>query len=185
MKNYCMPLLLIATSVCLCSKINAQSNEKDKENENPLHHRVSVVFSQSHIPAANETNVKKQIFIAPVLGVNYELWFNRKWAVGLHNDFTMETFNVKKSSGSEIIERDYPVLITLVALYKPVKHWSFFAGPGKEFEKNESFHVIKTGIEYGITILKTWEIGFGFEYDIKLKGYSTWQAGIGFSKNFY
>jgi hypothetical protein len=58
------------------------------------------------------------------------------------------------------------------------------AGPGIEFEKNENFGVIKTGVEYSIEIPKNWEIGFGIEYDWKLRGYSSWLAGIGISKIF-
>lgn len=163
--------------------IRAQQKE-EKEAEDKLHHRVSLIISHAHIPAGNEVNGSKRVFIAASLGVNYELWFNQHWAVGLHNDITMQSFNVERKNTDEVIAREFPVLTTLVGIYKPAKHWSFFAGPGREFEKNESFNVIKTGIEYGIELPKTWEIGFGLEYDVKIKGYNTVLIGIGISKNF-
>lgn len=170
--------------------LHAQQKE-EKEAEDKLHHRVSLIFSQAHIPAANEVNGTKRVFIAASLGVNYELWFNKHWAVGLHNDITMQSFNVKRKDNDEIIAREFPILSTITAIYKPGKHWNFFAGPGREFvfknsfgEKNESFNVIKTGIEYGVELPKTWEVGFGFEYDVKINGYNTWLIGIGVSKNF-
>ena len=164
---------------------NLQAQETNqREAEDKLHHRVSLVISHAHIPAANEVNGSKHIFIAASIGVNYELWFNSHWAIGLHNDITMQSFNVEKKSDDEVIAREFPVLSTIVAVYKPGKHWNFFAGPGREFEKNESFNVIKTGIEYGIELPKTWEIGFGLDYDIKINGYNTWLIGIGISKNF-
>lgn len=174
-------LLLLFLSVLTC--INSYAQES-KEEENKLHHRVSLIISHAHIPAANEVNGSKHIFIAASLGVNYELWFNSHWAIGLHNDITMQSFNIERKSDNEIIAREFPVLSALVAVYKPAKHWSFYAGPGREFEKNESFNVIKTGVEYGIELPKTWEIGFSADYDIKINGYDAWLIGIGVSKNF-
>jgi hypothetical protein len=158
--------------------------QESKEAEDKLHHRISLIISHAHIPAANEANGSKRIFVAASLGANYELWFNSHWAVGLHNDITMQSFNIERKATKEIVAREFPVLSTLVAIYKPGKHWSFFAGPGREFEKNESFNVVKTGIEYGIELPKTWEVGFGAEYDVKINGYNSFLIGIGISKNF-
>lgn len=162
-----------------------QAQQKNEDSENSPHHRVSLILSHAHIPAANEANGSKRIFIAASLGLNYEWWFNNKWAVGLHNDITMQSFNVERKSSEEIIAREFPILTTLVVVCKPVKGWSFFTGPGREFEKNESFNVVKTGIEYGIELPKTWEIGFGLEYDVKINGYNSLLVGIGISKNLW
>ena len=129
-------------------------------------------------------NGTKRTFIAATIGLNYDLWFNEKWAVGLHNDFTTTSFNIEETEKGEIVAREYPLLTSLVVIYKPFKHWSLLAGPGKEFEKNKNFNVVKTGIEYGVELKKEWEVSFGFEYDKKFKGYSSWLMGIGISKIF-
>jgi hypothetical protein len=183
MKKYRWVLLLAGMHLVFTQTVSAQK-EKEKEAEDKLHHRVALIFSQAHIPAANEANGKKRVFIAASLGVNYELWFNRHWAVGLHNDITMQSFNIERKDNDKIIAREFPILSTIVAIYKPGKRWNFFAGPGREFEKNESFSVIKTGVEYGVELPKTWEVSFGVEYDIKINGYNTFLIGIGIAKNF-
>lgn len=183
MHKYGKALLIIASLFFSSKHLMAQQKEED-EREDKIHHRVSLIISHAHIPAANEVNGSKHTFIAASLGVNYELWFNNHWAVGLHNDITMQSFNVEKKEDNKIIAREFPVLSTLVAVYKPGKHWNFFAGQGREFEKNESFNVIKTGIEYGVELQEKWEIGFGVDYDFKIKGYNSWLVGIGISKIF-
>lgn len=174
---------LIFGLLAILSVTNLKAQESKAETDK-LHHRVSLIISHAHIPAANEVNGTKRVFVAASLGFNYELWFNSRWAVGLHNDIAMQSFNVERKQTAEVIAREYPILTTLVAVYKPAKHWSFFAGPGREFEKNESFNVIKTGIEYGIELPGTWEIGFGVEYDVKINGYNSVLVGIGISKIF-
>jgi hypothetical protein len=183
MKHYIKSLVLAAftwTGIPICHGQIKEENKTDIKS----HQRVSIVISHSHIPAANSVNGDKRMFVAASLGVNYEVWLNRRWGVGLHNDITMQSFNIEKRSGEEIVSRDFPVLATLAMVYKPFNHWIFLAGPGIEFEKNENFRVIKTGVEYSIEIPKKWEIGFGIEYDRKLRGYSSWLAGIGISKIF-
>lgn len=66
--------------------------------------------------------VTKKTFIAASLGINYELWFNYNLAVGLHNDLLMESFNVETKPGGAILKREFLLVSTLVALYKPAKH---------------------------------------------------------------
>lgn len=104
--------------------------------------------------------------------------------MGLHNDFIMQSFNIEDKHREPAIKREFPVLSCLVGIYKAGKHWSVFTGPGKEFEKNENFTVVKTGIEYGVELPGDFEVGFGLEYDTKVKGYDSWLAGIGISKKF-
>lgn len=183
MKHYIKPLVLAIFTLAGISICVAQEKEENK-TDIKSHQRLSLVIAHSHIPAANNVNGGKRTFVAASLGVNYEVWLNRRWGVGLHNDITMQSFNIEKNSGEEIISRDFPVLATMVVVYKPFNHWIFLGGPGIEFEKNENFRVIKTGVEYSIEIPKKWEIGFGIEYDRKLRGYSSWLAGIGISKIF-
>jgi hypothetical protein len=185
MKNYCKLLLLLVFTVLSSQLLLAQETEKEATGENKLHHRISLMQAFSHIPSLSEMNGQKHAFIVPTVGLNYELWFNKKWAIGLHNDFIIQSFNIENEDGKPAIKREYPILTTLVGIYKPGKHLSFFAGPGIEFEKTENFNVVKLGIEYGVELSKSYEVGFGFEYDAKINGYSTWLVGIGISKNIF
>jgi hypothetical protein len=185
MKSYCKYLSVLVFSSFICLQTMAQEKEKEAENTNRLHHRFSLVLAHSHIPSANEVNDQKVAFIAPTIGLNYELWFNNKWAVGLHNDFIVQAFNIETEYDKPVIQREYPILSTVVGIFKPGKHFSFFAGPGVEFEKNEDFKVIKTGIEYGVELPKSFEFSAGFEYDAKINGYGSWLVGFGISKNIF
>ncbi len=175
---------LLTTLIFFSESIFAQEKEPGSPVENALHHRVSFIISHSYLPVKNESTGEKKTFTAASLGLNYELWFNSSWAIGLHNDITMESFRAEDKGDGNIAEKEFPVLTSVVAMYKPWKHWSIFAGPGKEFEKSENFFLVKTGIEYGVELPKEWEIGFGVDYDIKINGYNSWLIGIGISKIF-
>lgn len=157
---------------------------QEEAKENSLHQRVSFIISHTHIPASTENSGGKKTFIAASIGANYELWFNSRWAVGLHTDLTMQSFTIEAKADEAFVKKEFPLLTSLVAVYKPARHWIFFAGPGKEFENEENLNVIKTGVEYGIAIPKNWEISFGADYDFRINAYNTWLIGIGISKVF-
>ena len=83
--------------------------------------------------AINEEG-KKQIRVIPILGLDYEYWFNHKIGLGLHNDLELSSYVVEKDQ-QEHIAREYAIVSALVFLYEPLKGWTLFAGPGYEFEK--------------------------------------------------
>jgi hypothetical protein len=56
------------------------------------------------------------------------------------------------------------------------------AGPGYEFERNESFFILKMGAEYIIPLPKDFDIGFGLSYDNKNKLYDSWTFGLTLGK---
>jgi len=59
-------------------------------------------------------------------------------------------FDISHSKPS--IKREYPILFTLVAIYKPGNHLTFFGGSVKEFEKDENFNNInRFGIRVKVT----------------------------------
>jgi hypothetical protein len=66
--------------------------------------------------------------------------------------------------------------------YKPLKHFSILGGIGEELEKNESFTLVKIGMEYAFELPKSFELSISFQYDNKLDAYDTWLLGVGFSK---
>jgi hypothetical protein len=148
-----LPVLVIGA---LSQNIRAQEMKTEEKELSYLHHRIAAILSHSLIPTEDEITDQKKTFIAASLGLNYELWLNNKWAIGLHNDFTIRSMQTEDNAGKTAIERELPALISLVGVYKPWEHWSFFGGPGNEFEKDQNFKVIKTGIEYGIDFPKRW-----------------------------
>lgn len=41
------------------------------------------------------------------------------------------------------------------------------AGPRRKFGKKAILDVIKTGIEYSVSLRNTWEVGFSVDYNVK------------------
>ena len=185
MKHVVFKSLLMIASTCLIASAYSQECQVKANKENSPNQRVALILSHTHIPAVNEYTGEKKSFVAASIGANYEFWFNSQWAVGLHNDLVMQSFNVEQKTNGAVTKREYPLLTTLVGIYKPWEHWSIFAGTGKEFEKHENLTVIKTGIEYGVPLPKNFEAGLGVEYDVKIEGNDSWLVGIGVSKSFF
>jgi hypothetical protein len=184
MKTLVRFALIVAACYLLSQNIYAQKKQIEVKEISNRYHKIAFIISHSHIPVRNDVTGEKKTFIAASLGLNYEFWFNGKWAIGFHNDITMQSIHVNDEASGKTIERELPVLSSLVAAYKPWKHWSFFTGPGYEFEKNEGSPVLKTGAEYSIELPTKWEVGLGIDYDIKVPGYNSWLVGFGISRRF-
>jgi len=82
------------------------------------------------------------------------------------------------------IERSKPITTTLVFGYKIVDHIILIAGGGMEFSKEESFKVVRFGIDAPFEIRNNWEIFGTFTYDIKIDAYDAFFYGLGIAKLF-
>ncbi|MEO6229070.1 MAG: hypothetical protein ABJB11_07205 [Ferruginibacter sp.] len=184
MKTFYYNSCLVFVSGLFANTLYAQEPALAEREMNKAHHRISIFVAHPLIPATNEAGDVKKNFIVSTIGLNYDWWQSNKWTIGLHNDFIIQSFTYENSNNKQTVERVYPLLSTLVAVYKPGRHITVFTGPGREFEKHETFTVIKSGIEYGIELSKQWEVATGLEYDVKINGYNSWLPGIGFSRSF-
>ena len=146
-------------------------------------HKITLVMANSMIHnSLSEQN--NGILIVPTFGLNYDYFFNPKWGLGLHTDILLQQFKIEKHGEQGEIVRENPVGIAGMLLFKPHHRWTLMAGYGVELEKHESFQMIRTGVEYGIELPKHWELGFSLEFDYKIKTYSSFMFGIGFSRLF-
>lgn len=109
---------------------------------------------------------------------NYDYWVSDKWAVGLQNDWILETFLVKQKSGNAI-ERKNPIAVVPVALYKLSPHWAAIGGVGVEFSKGHNLGLTRLGIEYGTHLSAKYEVGIAAVWDNKWNYYNSW--GIAFT----
>jgi len=170
-------------STCLCAQEHTDAVGMDAKKFRP-YHRISIMMANAHIPRLLEEENKKTTIVAPAWGLDYDYWFNKRWAIGLHNDIILSQFKIEKSENGSEIERSFPITSNLVGLYKPTEHFVLIAGLGREFEKNEQFNMIDLGVEYGFEIPKEWEISINLNYENKFNAYDTWLFGIGISKKF-
>ncbi len=176
-KGYLILILCLATSPLL-----AQNTDETKSEEAFYPHRLTMMMANSHIPAADQANGGKTFFVVPTWGFNYDYWFTRKWAIGLHNDLVLQQYKIEEQGDNKVIERSFPVSMCAMGLFKPANNWTLLAGFGRELEKHESFNMINIGVEYGIELPNEWELSFNFNYENKLEIYDSWIFGIGFSK---
>ena len=84
----------------------------------------------------------------------------------------------------EIIEREYPLVLTLDALYKPWKGLVFQLGPGYELEPTENYFLVRFGVEYEFDLPGHWDIAPSFFYDTRDRIYDTWSIALGVGKQF-
>jgi hypothetical protein len=159
---------------------------QSEENEGPeklLRHRVSLMLGHSHIPSGKSDGEKKFITV-PSWGLDYNFQISRKWAVGIHSDIITETFTVIDFEGNEEFERERPLIMSVVGIFKPHDKWSFLAGVGYEFASEEDLPILRLGIERAWEIRDDWEVFVTSQYDLRFRVYDSWMIGFGFSKGF-
>ena len=145
------------------------------------HYRVSPVLSHTYIPMATIDGNKTVII--PSLGLDFEYWFTPKWGFGFHNDLELLTFEIEKEN-QLIVEKEFPVVVTLDGLWKFYKELVLVFGIGIEFEQNENLFIARTGLEYEIKFGNHWDFAPTIFYDYRSNNFGTWSIGIGIGKRF-
>ena len=82
------------------------------------------------------------------------------------------------------MEREFPLVFTLDALWKPTHELVLLAGPGFEIETEESFFVFRLGFEYEIEFGGHWDVSPSAFYDYRADAFGTWSIGLGVGKRF-
>ncbi len=156
-------------------------NYAQKDHDNFKHFRISPVISHTYIPMGSING--NETVIVPSLGLDLEYWFTKKLGFGFHNDLELLTFEIEKDQ-QLLIEKEFPVVVTVDALWKLYKDLVLVLGTGIEFEKNENLFIIRTGLEYEIEFGNHWDIAPTVFYDHRSKNFGTWSVGLGIGKRF-
>ncbi len=177
---------LVFILILIVSYIKSQEYEfKESTNNHDLkHHRISLMLGHTHVSQGVQNGGKKWE-VLPSVALGYDYWLNKNWAVGVHTDIVIETYEVEKhlnSEKEEILEREYPISPAIMGIYKPKKHFSYQIGVGGEFAKTENLFLIRSEIAYGIHILKEFEVETSVSYDLRFNAYDSWGIAIGISK---
>lgn len=158
--------------------VNAQ--ETNSEEFKPKI-RGAIMMANSHVPSATEGG--KKVAIIPTWGFDVDYFFHPRWSVALQGDIKLQSFEV--DDGVTKLERTNPVAFTGVLHYHALRHWSFYAGPGYEFEKHKNLFLIKAGTEYSFEITENFEIALNLIYENKEEVYDAWTFGIAFNKKLW
>lgn len=156
-------------------------HEAQHEEEDFKHFRVGLVLGHTYI--ANSFSNGKETIALPDFGLDLEYWVNERWGFGLHNELMLQSIEILDGD-EEVLEREYPFVLTADLLYKPWKELVLVIGYGREFETNENLNLIRFGLEYEIEIRKGWDLSPAFVFDTRFKAYDTWALGIGIGKRF-
>lgn len=158
---------------------NAQEVTTEDHHKFP-HFRIAGLIGHTFIPTTPNGHDRT---IIPSWGFDIEYWFNHKWAIGLHNDMEIQSFVIERGQ-DEFLEREYPLVLTLDALYNIKDGLVLQLGPGYEIEKNENFFLVRAGLEYEIEMKHHWDISPTIFYDTRFEANDTWTIALGIGKRF-
>lgn len=174
---------LLAVLMVTASYSQEKKLEHGSEEGKLSHHQVSFMLSHSYISEGYFFGSKKWI-AAPSIGLDYNYWFKKQLAIGIHTDLIKENFALEEVAGDKIIERSTPFALVPALTYKPGEHGALVIGMGGEFAKEGSIALTRIGYEYGWELPKKYELAFSLTYDLKWNAYNTWTFGMVVSKFF-
>jgi len=143
--------------------------------------RGAIMMANSHVPKATEGG--KSIHVIPTWGFDVDYFFHPRWSIALQSDIKIQSFEVEDNNAE--LERTNPITLTGVIHYHALRHWSFFVGPGYEFERHENLFLVKAGTEYSFEITENFEIALNLNYENKQEVYDSWTFGIAFNKKLW
>ena len=168
MKNTNLYFLILLLFV-LIKPLNAQDHDEPKEESHHkgfYPHTIGAFIGFTLIPNYLSSG-EKEAFVAPTLGLDYFYKFNHKIALGLQNEFELASYEIETGHNEETLNREYAFVSAVVFIYEPVDWWSVFAGPGYEFEHNESFFLARIGTDFIKRFEDGWALALTFTVDIK------------------
>jgi hypothetical protein len=79
----------------------------------------------------------------------------------------------------ELLERSYPIALVATGTYRVVNHLGIHAGGGFEYAKEETFGLVRIGVEPYLRISHRLELLLNLTYDVKIDAYDNWNLGFG------
>lgn len=179
-------VLISILSLNISIIVSAQENShqtKKAEHITCKRHNISLLWGNTLVPAAKTVEGENSVILFPSWGINYEYKIKHNYGLALMNEFEMQSYAVEHDAHAEI-EREYPIITSIVFVYEPVRHLALFAGPGIEFEKTHNFSIIKAGAAVTFALPKYYGIALEISYERKNKTYDAWTFGLLIGKGF-
>ncbi len=161
-------------------EIRIENSEEEDEEEEFSPWRVAVLIGHTLVPAGGNNSENVAI---PSWGLDLEYWPSRRWGVGIHSDVEIQSFIVEDGEG-ELLEREFPFVLTADLLYKAWEGLVITLGPGVELEGEEDFFLFRFGLEYEFELPDEWDISPTVFYDSRQDGFDTWSIALGVGKRF-
>ena len=189
--NYFKQFFLLAGILLLCNGLTYGQEEGHHQQEADSHrpgervrehhkHSLSLLLAHTHILNGFENGGIRGIN-RPSWMVAYNYSLSERWALGVHGDIILETFEVEHGSKGEeeLLERKYPVSLVGAASYKVIDHLAVQVGGGFETDGEETFGLVRFGVEPFMRLSSRIELLLNLSYDIKIDAYDNWSFGFG------
>lgn len=178
------PKIIILSLMLVCCYLYKPESALAQEHLEKRHqHHLAVMLGHTHVPKGFQSATASKAIIIPSWGLNYDFRLGEKWSIGLHNDMEIATYIITKDNGDEL-ERERPIIVSVMGGFNPWKSLILEAGVGREFEKHENFWVYRFGIGYDVHIAGDWDLIGGFVVDLKENLYDAWSLSLGIGKSF-
>ena len=178
--------------------IYAQEHEEDHEEnrshaehhseENSEHHefkhwRIGFGIGHSYLPSGTHVADDVGFVIIPTIGLDIQFWFSQRFGVALKSEFEFISYAIQTREGDEI-EREFPLISILAALYKLKCGLALYLGAGIEYERHQNFFIGKAGIEYELELGRHWDVTPEVYYFNKDASFGGVGVSITFGKRF-
>jgi hypothetical protein len=175
-------IVFIVMVQLLAISLQAQSTHHETNESHGLKgtNRITVGLGHTHV-SEGIVEGKTQWLPLASWSLNYDYWLSDRWAIGLQNDWILESFKVEEHGG-EIIERTNPIAVVPVGMYKFKNGLTTIAGAGIEFSKGHNLGLTRLGFEYGWHLPKNFELGVALVWDNKWNYYNSWGLAVTVSK---
>lgn len=175
------------TFLCLLFVISIYASKAQQASDTAHHlpalkgsHRLTLGLGHTQL-SKGEIEGRTEWLPVASWSLNYDYWLSNKWAIGLQNDWILETFVVIHGNNEEL-ERKKPWVIVPVAMYKFAPRWTAMSGVGAEYSKGHTLTLTRMGVEYGMHLPKNMEAGLAFVWDNRWGYFNAYAITFTFSK---
>ena len=158
------------------TEVVSEMEEEFEEEES--RHFFTIMISHDHVSQGFKNGERTWLNL-PSFMLAYNYMISERFAVGLAGDIIVEQFDVEASNVDEILERSYPIALVATGTYRVFNHLGVLAGGGFEYAKEETFGMVRLGIEPYLKISHHLELILNLSYDIKIDAYDNWNLGFG------
>lgn len=178
----CLPKLIYGFLIlCFSMNINFVHAQENEHGQHLPKIRGAIMMANTHAPLASVEG--KKVTIIPTWGFDIDYFFSKNWSIALQGDVKLQSFEIEHEQ--TVLKRNYPFSLAGVLHFHALRHWSFYAGPGYEFESHENLFLVKVGTEYSFEISEDFEIALNLIYENKIDNYDAWTFGIAFNKKLW
>ena len=140
-------------------------------------------FSGTSLVPTHVSKGKDEILYVPTYGIEYERIFSRWFAVGINNEIELQNYVIENAAG-ESINRSFIYVVSVVAIFQPIKNIILFIGPGYELTSDHNFAIVKVGAYYPFKLTRQWDFTPLIAFDRVSNLYTTFTFGISVGKKF-